>query len=128
MIDWPLVSVIIFLPLIGALIILYFRTKITFYPIKIFIYEGMGIGFISFWIVNIALIISFLFDIEPKLIGYTLLRRRSYKILGFNQKKPYLYFDIFLLQGSVLQMKLALKKQLHFQSFVLAIKCFQPLK
>ena len=27
----------------------------------------MGIGFISFWIVNIALIISFLFDIEPKL-------------------------------------------------------------
>ena len=57
--------------IIGALIILYFRTKITFYPIKIFIYEGMGIGFISFWIVNISLIISFLFDIEPQIIGYT---------------------------------------------------------
>ena len=34
--------------IIGALIILYFRTKITFYPIKIFIYEGMGIGSVSY--------------------------------------------------------------------------------
>ena len=36
-----------------------------------------------------------LFYIKSKLIGYTLLRRRSYKILGFNQKKTYLYFDTF---------------------------------
>ena len=45
--------------LIGALVILYFRSKITFFPLKIFIYEGMGIGFISFWVLNIAYIISY---------------------------------------------------------------------
>ena len=45
--------------IIGALVILYFRSKITFFPLKIFIYEGMGIGFISFWVLNIAYIISY---------------------------------------------------------------------
>lgn len=44
---------------IGVLIIFYFKSKNTFLPLKIFIYEGMGIGFISFWIVNIFLIIYY---------------------------------------------------------------------
>ena len=45
--------------IIGVLIIFYFKSKNTFLPLKIFIYEGMGIGFISFWIVNIFLIIYY---------------------------------------------------------------------
>ena len=116
--------------IIGALIILYFRTKITFYPIKIFIYEGMGIGFISFWIVNIALIISFLFDIEPQIIGYTsffiiivltiysLINARYINIKNINLsskkiKKNYKFIfisDIHLGSNSINHLKLILKK------------------
>ena len=47
---------------ISVLVIFYFRSKNTFLPLKIFIYEGMGIGFISFVITNIFLIISFFFN------------------------------------------------------------------
>ena len=47
---------------ISILVIFYFRSKNTFFPLKIFIYEGMGIGFISFWIINFSLIINY-FDI-----------------------------------------------------------------
>lgn len=55
--------------LISALIILYFKTKITFLPLKIFIYEGMGIGFISFIIINFLLIINFIISINEFYLG-----------------------------------------------------------
>ena len=44
--------------LISVLVIFYFRSRNTFLPLKLFVYEGMGIGFISFWIINIALVIN----------------------------------------------------------------------
>tara|TARA_Y100001970_G_scaffold106712_1_gene133728 strand:+ start:431 stop:1489 length:1059 start_codon:yes stop_codon:yes gene_type:complete len=55
--------------IIGALVILYFRSKITFFPLKIFIYEGMGIGFISFWVLNIAYIISYFYLLNNYFLG-----------------------------------------------------------
>lgn len=53
----------------SILIIFYFRSYNTFFLLKFFVYEGMGIGFISFFIVNIALIISYLDILDKKLIG-----------------------------------------------------------
>jgi len=44
--------------LVSVLVIFYFRSRYTFLPLKLFVYEGMGIGFISFWVINIALIIN----------------------------------------------------------------------
>jgi len=54
---------------ISILVIFYFRSKNTFAPLKLFIYEGMGIGFISFWIINFALIISFFDIVSNKILG-----------------------------------------------------------
>ena len=50
--------------IISILIIFYFRSYTSLKPLKIFIYEGMGIGFISFWIVTIAIIIDGIFNIN----------------------------------------------------------------
>ena len=44
--------------LVSVLVIFYFRSRNTFLPLKLFVYEGMGIGFISFWVINIALIVN----------------------------------------------------------------------
>ena len=55
--------------LVSVIIIFYFRSKNTFYPIKIFVYEGMGIGFISFWVVNVALILNFFLNINTYKLG-----------------------------------------------------------
>jgi len=55
--------------LVSLIIIFYFRSKNTFYPIKIFVYEGMGIGFISFWVVNVALILNFFLNINTYKLG-----------------------------------------------------------
>lgn len=54
---------------ISILIIFYFRSKNTFPPLKFFIYEGMGIGFISFWIINISLIINYFRIIDKQTLG-----------------------------------------------------------
>lgn len=54
---------------ISILIIFYFRSKNTFPPLKFFIYEGMGIGFISFWIINISLIINYFRIIDKHTLG-----------------------------------------------------------
>ena len=54
---------------ISILVIFYFRSKNTFQPLKFFVYEGMGIGFISFWIVNILLIVSFFELLDKYILG-----------------------------------------------------------
>ena len=46
--------------LVSVLVIFYFRSRKTFLPLKLFVYEGMGVGFISFWVINIALILNIL--------------------------------------------------------------------
>ena len=60
---------LIFTLFISFLVIFYFRSKNTFNPLKLFVYEGMGIGFISFSIINIFLIINFFSIIEKYLLG-----------------------------------------------------------
>ena len=55
---------------ISTLVIFYFRSKNTFWALKFFIYEGMGIGFISFWVVNFLLIFGLLFSINNIVLAY----------------------------------------------------------
>ena len=55
--------------LVSVLVIFYFRTYNTFKPLRIFVYEGMGVGFISFWIINIALLINYIFVINKFYLG-----------------------------------------------------------
>lgn len=46
----------------SLLIIYYFKTKNTFFLLRLFVYEGVGIGFISFWVINIGLLINLFFS------------------------------------------------------------------
>jgi len=55
--------------IISVLVIFYFRSKNTFLPLKILVYEGMGVGFISFWIVNLVLIFKYFFSINEYFLG-----------------------------------------------------------
>ena len=48
--------------IISILIIFYFRSYTSLKPLKIFIYEGMGIGFISFWVVTASILIKGIFN------------------------------------------------------------------
>ena len=51
------------------LISFYFKSHNTFFLFRFFIYEGMGFGFISFWITNFGLIISILYSITSPKFG-----------------------------------------------------------
>lgn len=51
------------------LISFYFKSHNTFFLFRLFIYEGMGFGFISFWITNFGLIISILYSITSPKFG-----------------------------------------------------------
>ena len=51
------------------LIVYYLRSHSTFKPLKIFVYEGLGIGFISFLIISISILVSSLITISEKTIG-----------------------------------------------------------
>ena len=44
-----------------SIVIYYLRSHSTFLLFRILVYEGMGIGFISFWIVNLALLTDYVF-------------------------------------------------------------------
>ena len=59
--------------IISILIIFYFRSYQSLKPLKIFIYEGMGIGFISFWIVNLALIFDYFFSFNKINLAYSII-------------------------------------------------------
>jgi len=61
---------------VSLLVIYYFRSHNTFFLLKLFVHEGMGVGFISFWIINLALIISltnFLNDYQLGITSLTLI-------------------------------------------------------
>ena len=55
--------------IISVLIIFYFRSYASLKPLRIFIYEGMGIGFISFWIMTFANLINMILNISSYSIG-----------------------------------------------------------
>jgi len=58
--------------IISALLVIYYlRSSSTFLPIKLFVYEGMGLGFISFWIANFALIMNNWLSFPSEFIGYS---------------------------------------------------------
>ena len=56
---------------IYLIIIFYFKTKNTFFLFKLIVHQGIGIGFISFWITNISLIFYILFPIHSLYLGLT---------------------------------------------------------
>lgn len=56
--------------IVTTLVVFYLQSSSTFYPLKLFVYEGIGIGFISFWIVNIALLLNLITPFNSTNIGY----------------------------------------------------------
>ena len=52
--EYSIINTIIFF----ILIVYYLRSHSTFKPLKIFVYEGLGIGFISFLIILISLLFN----------------------------------------------------------------------
>lgn len=42
----------------SVIIFFYFKSKNNFFLLRLFVYEGMGIGFISFWVCNVGLAIN----------------------------------------------------------------------
>ena len=54
---------------ISVLIIFYFRSFVSLKPLRIFVFEGMGIGFISFWIVTVFYFISLFFKDYSFILG-----------------------------------------------------------
>ena len=44
--------------IIYFIIVFCFRSNGKFFPLKLFVYEGMGLGFIGFWVVNLGLIVD----------------------------------------------------------------------
>lgn len=53
----------------AAAVIYYFRSHSTWWPIKFFVYQGMGIGFIAFWVACFALIVRALIPEQGVVIG-----------------------------------------------------------
>ena len=63
---------ILILTIISTLLVIYYlRSSSTFLPIKLFVYEGMGLGFISFWIVSFALLMNNWLSFPSEFIGYS---------------------------------------------------------
>tara|TARA_Y100001970_G_scaffold292316_1_gene433114 strand:+ start:21712 stop:22767 length:1056 start_codon:yes stop_codon:yes gene_type:complete len=70
--------------IISILIIFYFRSYASLKPLKIFIYEGMGIGFISFWILTLAIIVLKLFNINAFYLGiFSLILILFFSLISF---------------------------------------------
>ena len=63
--EYSIINTVIFF----ILIVFYLRSHNTFKPLKIFVYEGLGIGFISFLIISISLLINSFSSISEKSIG-----------------------------------------------------------
>ena len=42
----------------SVIIFFYFKSKNNFFLLRLFVYEGMGIGFISFWVSSVGLAIN----------------------------------------------------------------------
>ena len=54
---------------IAFLVFHFFRTEITVWPLKSFVYWGLGVGFISLWIFSLGLLVSVTSNIDSHLIG-----------------------------------------------------------
>ena len=52
-----------------SIVIYYLRSHSTFLFFKILVYEGMGVGFISFWITSLALLTDYFFSIDQRILG-----------------------------------------------------------
>ena len=63
--QYSLINTLIFY----ILILYYLRSHSTFKPLKIFVYEGLGIGFISFIIISISVVFNFILQINTFFIG-----------------------------------------------------------
>ena len=63
--QYSLINTLIFY----ILILYYLRSHSTFTPLKIFVYEGLGIGFISFIIISICVVFNFILQISTFFIG-----------------------------------------------------------
>ena len=66
-IDWR--KSFLYSLIICIIVIFYFRSKNSFFLLKLLIYEGMGVGFISFCILNIFLIINYFQLINKNKLG-----------------------------------------------------------
>jgi uncharacterized protein len=55
--------------IISVLIIFYFRSYVALKPLRIFVYEGMGIGFLSFWVVSFFYFLNFFFPTFSFFLG-----------------------------------------------------------
>jgi hypothetical protein len=62
-------SSLLFTVISYLIIIFYFLSYNTFLPIKLFVNEGMGIGFISFWVVNLGLLIDNFYSMTSPALG-----------------------------------------------------------
>jgi predicted MPP superfamily phosphohydrolase len=56
--------------IVTIFVIYYLRSTSTFYPLKLLVYQGIGLGFISFWVVSMAIIFNILSPTNSKIIGY----------------------------------------------------------
>ena len=63
------ISSIFFTFIFYILLIFYFKSHNTFFLLKLFVHEGMGIGFISFWVVNLGLLVNIFTSITPPILG-----------------------------------------------------------
>ena len=63
--EYSIINTVIFF----ILIVFYLRSHSTFKPLKMFVCEGLGIGFISFLIISISLLINSFSSISQKSIG-----------------------------------------------------------
>lgn len=51
------------------ILIYYFSYRSSFIILRLFVYEGMGIGFLSFWIVNLGILVDLLLDVKLYYLG-----------------------------------------------------------
>ena len=93
------------------LIVYYLRSHNTFKPLKIFVYEGLGIGFISFMVISVSILINLLGFFQETSIGITSLiiifvisaygminaKRISIKNLELSSAKIYNDFNIIFI-------------------------------
>ena len=114
------------------LIVYYLRSHNTFKPLKIFVYEGLGIGFISFMVISVSILINLLGFFQETSIGITSLiiifvisaygminaKRISIKNLELSSAKIYNDFNIIFISD----VHLGTKTSIHLKKILKKIK------
>ena len=62
-------SSLLFTVIFYLILIFYFKSHNTFFLLKLFVHQGMGIGFISFWVVNLGLLVDAFYSMTPPALG-----------------------------------------------------------